>query len=87
MNNSELLMAILARCREELATQYAKKIYSVYWFPYTWPPEEVMAELKAMRLDGISRSRVLDGFLVNLQCGWPPNIRIPPRGRCELDCR
>lgn len=49
MNHTALRTAILARCREELATRYAKKIYSISWFPDTWTPDDVTAVLKAVR--------------------------------------
>lgn len=87
MNHSELRTAILARCRDVLATRYAKKICSICWFPDAWPPEDVMAVPEAMRREGIisctrGNSQVVDGFLINLQWGRSPAIRIP-RGRTQ----
>lgn len=72
MTHSELKLAILARCREVLATRYINRVCSVCWFPEKWPCEDVWLALQEMRQAGIiSCTRgsgiVEDRFLLNVR--------------------
>lgn len=72
MTHSELKFAILARCREVLATRYTNRVCSVCWFPEEWPCEDVWLALQEMRQAGIisctrGSSTMEDGFLLNVR--------------------
>jgi len=71
MSRSELRLAIIACCRQKLATRLTNPICSISWFPDDWPADEVWEILQEMRRDGAisftTRSRTLwDGFILNV---------------------
>lgn len=72
MPRSELRLAILACCRQKLATRLTTRICSISWLPDDWPAEEVWQTLQEMRREGTisftARSRTLwDGFILNVR--------------------
>lgn len=72
MTHAELRLAILACCRQKLATRTANKVCSISWLPDDWPEDDVWEILQAMRCDGTlsftTRSRTLwDGFILSVR--------------------